>query len=95
VTCDRRNFLRGAWRPRDHDAETARVLVQVRPERLDTAERAVSALGGITVHSRDTRGRLVLVVDSAAIGPALGALARLPDVLSTNLVHTVARLPET
>ena len=91
MRCDRRDFLRGTWGSASGGpAETATVLVQVRPERFAAAEHAVCALDGIVLRSRDPRGRLTVAIDATAIGPTLCALGELPDVLSTNLLNTVA-----
>jgi nitrate reductase NapD len=87
MTFDRRTFLRGDWR--NDSAEIASILVQARPERLDEAERAITALGGTEVYSRDSRGKLVVVIeapDVGAVGTILNTIAVLPSVLSASLV---------
>jgi nitrate reductase NapAB chaperone NapD len=86
---DRRDFLRGSWGS-GGPAETATILVQVRPERLDSVAHAVGAIDGIVIRSRDPRGRLTVAIDATAIGPTLSALGDLPDVLSTNLLNMSA-----
>ena len=89
MRCDRRGFLRGAWGS-GGPAETATIVIQVRPERLDTAAHAVGAIDGIVIRSRDPRGRLTVAIDATAIGPTLSALGDLPDVLSPNLLNMSA-----
>jgi nitrate reductase NapAB chaperone NapD len=94
TSCDRRDFMRGAWGAgAGPGGGTARLVVQVRPARLLRAEAAIRALGGITVENRDPRGKLALAVEAAAVADTLGALARIPDVLSTNLLNPMSSLP--
>jgi nitrate reductase NapD len=100
MVCDRRNFVRGAWlegagerespAPAAGAVEIASILVQTRPERLDEAERAIAAIAGTEIHSRDPRGKLVVVIEApevGAVGAALNAMALLPPVLSATLVY--------
>lgn len=84
---DRRKFLHGDWH--SGPAEIASILVQTRPDRLDDAARAIAALAGTEIYSRDPRGKLVVVLEAAdvgAIGATLNQIAVLPSVLSANLV---------
>ena len=70
-------------------AEIASVLVQVRPERIEEVESAIAALPGCEIHSRDPRGKLVVVIealDASALGSTLNAIALLPHVYSASLV---------
>lgn len=73
--------------------EIASILVQTRPERLLEVERAILGLAGCEVHGRDTRGRLVVVVDAAdagVIGSTLNMIATTEGVVSAALVfHAV------
>jgi hypothetical protein len=88
--CDRRDFLRGTWRSRSDSSQRATILVQVRPDRLDTAERYIRSVVGIEICSRDSRGKLFLAVEPAAVATALCTLGQSADVLATTLVTTSA-----
>jgi nitrate reductase NapD len=90
---DRRKFLNGRWTgcaERESDSfEIASILVQARPERLETAARAIETLAGAQIFSRDPKGKLVVVVeaeDVGRIGEALNAISLMPDVLTASLV---------
>jgi len=90
---DRREFINGRWtehpagdRP---SAEIASILVQIRPERLDAAARAIEALPGTQIYSRDPKGKLVVVIEASdvgAIGTTLNRISLMPDVLTAALV---------
>jgi nitrate reductase NapD len=87
MICARRDFLRGEWQP--PSAEIASIVVLTRPERLDEAERAIAAMAGTQVFSRDPKGKLVVVIEAAdigAVGARLNEIAVLPAVISANLV---------
>jgi periplasmic nitrate reductase NapD len=69
--------------------EIASILVQARPERLDSVEAAILALPGCEIHGRDPKGKLVVVIDVAdasAVGSTLNQIALLSDVYSAALV---------
>ena len=69
--------------------EIASILVQVRPERLASAEHAITALAGCEIYQRDIRGKLVVVVDApdaGSLGTTLNAISTLADVYSASLV---------
>ena len=90
---DRREFLNGEWAARAHERsavfEIASILVQARPERLDAAARAIEALPGTQIYTRDPKGKLVVVVeagDVGRIGETLNTISLLPDVLTAALV---------
>jgi nitrate reductase NapD len=90
---DRRKFINGHWTTRDvadGDAtEIASILVQVRPERLDEAARAIEALPGAQIYTRDPKGKLVVVVEApqvGAIGTTLNTISQMPQVLTAALV---------
>jgi nitrate reductase NapD len=91
---DRREFLNGRWTAHPGDtapasAEIASILVQAKPERLDAAARAIEALPGVQVYSRDLKGKLVVVIEAAdagGIGAALNTISMMPDVLTAALV---------
>jgi nitrate reductase NapD len=91
---NRRKFMNGGWSgPHDgqsaNSVEIASVLVQTRPERVETAARAIEALRGTQIFSRDPRGKLVVVieaVDTGSIGATLNAISSLPHVLTASLV---------
>ncbi len=79
---DRRKFMNGGWttgRQRSPDAvEIASILVQARPERLEAAARAIEALPGTQIYSRDPKGKLVVVIEAAdtgSIGATLNAIS--------------------
>ncbi len=91
---DRRSLISGRLVDPDAlvsppDAEIASVLIQARPERLAGVEAAITALAGCEIHGRDSRGKLVVVIETAnagAIGSTLNTIALLPHVLSAALV---------
>jgi periplasmic nitrate reductase NapD len=91
---DRRSFINGRWATLGStDAESlveiASILVQTRPERLDAAIRAIEALPGTQITSRDPRGKAVVVIeayDVGTIGTLLNTISLLPDVLNAALV---------
>lgn len=91
---NRRKFINGRWATRTGDytpgsVEIASILVQARPERLDAAARAIEALPGTQIYSRDPRGKLVVVIetpDVGAIGATLNTISMMPDVLTAALV---------
>ena len=79
---DRRKFINGGWTERDDgrtsDVEIASILVQARPEHLDAAARAIEALPGAQIYSRDPKGKLVVVIEAAdtgSIGATLNAIS--------------------
>ena len=88
---DRRKFINGRWNTTSATptAEIASILVQVRPERLDAAGKAIEALRGTQIYSRDPRGKLVIVIEASdvgAIGTTLNQISLIPDVLTAALV---------
>lgn len=91
---NRRKFINGRWTTRTGDnapgsVEIASILVQARPEHLDAAARAIEALPGTQIYSRDPKGKLVVVIetpDVGAIGTTLNTISMMPDVLSAALV---------
>jgi periplasmic nitrate reductase NapD len=73
TTIDRRTLLSGGWGKSDGivrppGGEIASILVQARPERLDGVEAAIAALPACEIHSRDPKGKLVVVVDAPSAG---------------------------
>jgi nitrate reductase NapD len=94
---DRRAFLQGRLGTdriiAPPGAEIASILVQARPERLDEVESAITALNGCEIYGRDSKGKLVVVIDAAdgsALGTTLNTIAMLPHVYSASLVfHAV------
>lgn len=91
---DRRKFLNGRWSQREAagphpSTEIASILVQARPERLAAAVRAIEALPGTEIYSRDPRGKVVVVVEASdvgVVGDILNLISSLPDVLTAALV---------
>lgn len=91
---DRRKFMNGGWASPEHDrlpasVEIASVLVQTRPERLETAAQAIEALPGTQIYSRDPKGKLVVVIEAAdtgSVGATLNVISSLPHVLTASLV---------
>src|SRR5262245_23131756 len=70
---DRRKFINGRWATggigqADGVAEIASILVQARPERMQAAIQAIGAMQGTEIHSSDTRGKFVVVVEATDIG---------------------------
>jgi nitrate reductase NapD len=91
----RRDLLTGRWAQSAGDkakstvVEIASILVQTRPERLDSAAHAIEQLTGTQIYGRDPRGKLVVVVEAAdvgGIGATLNTIAMLPEVLTASLV---------
>ena len=86
----RRAFLNGQWTASVTDQiEIASIIVQARPERLDAAIRAIEALPGTQIYSRDPRGKTVVVIEASdvgRIGTALNTISSMPDVLTAALV---------
>ena len=69
--------------------EIASILVQALPEQLDAAARAIEALPGAQIYSRDPKGKLVVVIEAAdvgGIGATLNTISLMPDVLTAALV---------
>ena|SRR5215475_11157893 len=91
---DRRKFINGRWvtgggGSRPHSIEIASILVQARPEKLDAVARAIEALPGTQIYSRDPKGKLVVVIealDAGSIGATLNTISSLPHVLTAALV---------
>ena len=69
---DRRKFINGRWvtnvGSEPHSIEIASILVQARPEKLDAVARAVEALPGTQIYSRDPKGNLVVVIEARDVG---------------------------
>jgi periplasmic nitrate reductase NapD len=91
---DRREFINGRWtagegKQATSSFEIASILVQARPERLDAAARAIEKLPGTQIYTRDSKGKLVVVVEASdvgGIGATLNAISLMPDVLTAALV---------
>ena len=91
---DRRKFLNGRWADPGPDrpgvsVEIASVLVQARPDRLDAAARAIEALPGTQIYSRDPKGKLVVVIEASdvgMVGTILNTISAMPNVLTAALV---------
>jgi periplasmic nitrate reductase NapD len=86
----RREFINGRWTAGvDAPSEIASILVQTRPEQLDSAAHAIESLPGAQIYGRDPKGKLVVVIEASdvgAIGAALNAISQMPDVLTAALV---------
>jgi nitrate reductase NapD len=91
---DRRKFMNGGWTTPVSEqsagaVEIASILVQARPERIDAVARAIEALPGTQIYSRDAKGKLVVVIEAAntgGIGATLNAISSMPYVLTAALV---------
>ena len=94
----RRQFIRGAWiretatsATPEGAVEIASILVQTLPGRLDAVERSILRVQGAEVYARDPKGKLVVVLESApggdAIGAALTEISVLPHVITATLVY--------
>jgi periplasmic nitrate reductase NapD len=90
---DRRKFINGRWvtggGSGPHSIEIASILVQARPEKLDAVARAIEALPGTQIYSRNPKGKLVVVIearDVGSIGATLNTISLLPHVLTAALV---------
>ena len=69
--------------------EIASILVQARAEHLDEVEAAIAGMAGCEIFSRDSRGKLVVVVeatDASALGTTLTAMSQLAHVHAASLV---------
>lgn len=94
LNVDRRWFLNGRWQTCAKEQATqafeiASVLVQVRPERMDTIALAIERLPGSQIYSRSPQGKLVVVIEAdnvGDIGAMLNAISSMPHVLSAALV---------
>ena len=81
--------LRAGDRKANASSEIASILVQARPELLDAAARAIEALPGTQIYSRDPKGKLVVVIEASdvgSIGATLNTISLMPDVLTAALV---------
>jgi periplasmic nitrate reductase NapD len=89
---DRRKFINGRWttiKDSERSVEIASILIQARPERLQAVALAIETLPGAQIYYRDSRGKLVVVVeasDVASIGETLNAMSSMPGVLNASLV---------
>lgn len=91
---DRRALIMGRLPKTDQvvappGGEIASILVQARPERLAEVEAAIVTLAGCEIYGRDSKGKLVVVVDApdaGALGTTLNTLALLPGVYTASLV---------
>jgi nitrate reductase NapD len=91
---DRRTLITGRALTSDRvvappGGEIASILVQARPERLAEVEAAITAFPGCEIHGRDTRGKLVVVIDApdtSSLGTTLNSIQLLPHVYSAALV---------
>jgi periplasmic nitrate reductase NapD len=83
---DRRKFINGRWvtnvGSEPHSIEIVSILVQARPEKLDAVARAVEALPGTQIYSRDPKGKFVVVIEAST----LNTISALPHVLTAALV---------
>ena len=82
----RTTFFTPAHRSRKHRA--VKPLSRQR-HGIDEVEAAITALSGCEIYGRDTRGKLVVVIDAAdagALGSTLNTIALIPDVYSASLV---------
>ncbi len=94
IAIDRRALLSGRLPANERvfappGGEIASILVQARPERLASVEAAIAALNGCEIHGRDSRGKLIVVIDApdaGALGTTMNTIALLPDVYSASLV---------
>lgn len=89
---DRREFVNGRWTAHARGratCEIASILVQARPDRLDSVALSIEALPRAQIYSRDDRGKLVVVVEASdvgGVGADLNVISLMPDVLSATLV---------
>jgi nitrate reductase NapD len=94
LSIDRRKFMNGGWVSPDGNrlpagVEIASLLVQTRPERLETVAQAIETLPGTQIYSCDPKGKLVVVIEAAdtgSIGATLNVISSLPHVLTASLV---------
>lgn len=94
---DRRQFIRGRWSSRaammpspEGVLEIASILVQTRPERLDSVAAAIGRIRAAEIFHRDERGKLVVVIEADgtdSIGDVLTRMSLLPHVISATLVY--------
>ncbi|MCA1529990.1 chaperone NapD [Bradyrhizobium yuanmingense] len=94
ATLNRRALITGRMLSADRviappGAEIASIIVQARPERLAELEAEIAALPGCEIHTRDARGKLVVVAEAAdagSLGTMLNTIQSLPNVYSAALV---------
>jgi nitrate reductase NapD len=93
----RREVLSGHGRNVPHaQVEIASAIVSAWPDHLDGVARAVLALGNTEIHARDTRGKLIVVIEGSTpgeVGAAVNAIAGLDHVLSAVMVFQASDGP--
>lgn len=92
----RRDFILGPWRtPGPEDmaqecrVEIVSLIVSTWPKHLDEVADAISALGNAEIRGRDTKGKLIIVlqeITQGAVGAKMNAISGLPHVLSAAMV---------
>jgi len=94
TSLDRRALITGRVLTADRvvappTGEIASIIVQARPERLDSITAEIEAFPGCEIHGRDIRGKLIVVVDApdaGVLGSTMNTIASLAHVHSACLV---------
>jgi periplasmic nitrate reductase NapD len=69
--------------------EIVSLIVNAWPEHLDAVTSAILQLGGTEIHGRDSKGKLIVVMEATtqgAIGAKTNVISGLPNVLSAVMV---------
>jgi periplasmic nitrate reductase NapD len=93
MSSSRRAFIRGHWHPSTAQAsarvEIASLIVTTWPKHLDRVSQDILALGNTEIHGRDSKGKLIVVLEEAsqgAVGAKANVISGLPHVLSATMV---------
>ena len=93
MSSSRRAFIHGHWHRSTAQAsaevEIASLIVTTWPQHLDRVSQDILALGNTEIHGRDTKGKLIVVLEEAsqgAVGAKANVISGLPNVLSATMV---------
>jgi periplasmic nitrate reductase NapD len=93
MSSSRRAFIHGHWHRSTAQAsaevEIASLIVTTWPQHLDHVSQDILALGNTEIHGRDSKGKLIVVLEEAsqgAVGAKANAISGLPHVLSATMV---------
>ena len=93
----RRDFIRGRRTPAIPEqtaafvrhVEIVSLIVSTWPQHLDSVSAAILALGNTEIHARDSKGKLIVVLEEAnqgLVGAKTHEISGLPHVLSATMV---------
>jgi periplasmic nitrate reductase NapD len=93
MSSSRRTFIHGHWHrsavQASAEVEIASLIVTTWPQHLDRVSQDILALGNTEIHGRDSKGKLIVVLEEAsqgAVGTKANAISGLPHVLSATMV---------